>query len=436
VVTGRGKRARVRGRAAWIGCALTWAAPVSCACDVADHARDTGGIDLDSGASAERTDCARGFVVVGTDYASTNVSLLDLDGGVLSASFISSGSAAPGLSLALGGDVTLPTQRINGSEIVLLDRHPASVLTWVDLAAAQVTRQLSVATGFASNPHDYSALSATRAYVPRFDANPAPGQQQFDQGNDVLVIDPLEPEITGRIDLSAAMDGAESRFLPRAERSVLVRDRLYVLLGAASSDLLETTDSRLAVLATEDDSIRDVLVFEGLHGCSALALAPQSDELAVGCSGSWGGDNEAEISESALVRVAIQSGVQEVARYAAGHFGQGPIAQGVAYATERLVLLTTYGRFSTPDQPAADDTLIELDLETGDARVLLRSAETPFSLGAVSCDAACAVCLVADAERQGGVVHRFEVTPEGVTGRRTIKVETSIGLPPRQLGQF
>jgi hypothetical protein len=414
-------------------------------CDVPDHARSTGGVDLEAGpgevggsagASGRSADCARGFVVVETDYAATNVSLLALDGTVRSASFISSGSAPPGLSLALGGDVSVPTLRVSGDELVLLDRYPASVLTWVDLRSASVTGQLSVATGFAANPHDYAELSPTCAYVPRFDANPAPGQQPFDEGNDVLVIDPSVPEIVDRIDLVAAMSGEDERFLPRAERAVLIGRRLYVLLGAATVDLLETASSRLAVIDVEQNALQDVLVLDGLHGCAALAVSPDQDELAVGCSGSWGGDSVPDLHQSGLSLVDISDGVRERERYLAADFAWGPLGFSVAYASDDLVLLTTFGRLATAEQPGVEDALVEFNPGTRGARVLLRSDEAPFSLGAVSCDAACGVCLAADAGRGAGVVHRFELMLDGLSRTRVVEVESRLGLPPRQLGQY
>src|SRR5690606_21913440 len=99
-------------------------------------------------------------------YASANVALVGLDGSTLSGSFISSGSAAPSLNAALSGDVTLPGQRMTG-DIVLIDRFPNSVLTFVDVQTAEVTRQIPVRTGFDSNPQDFLELSAGKALVSR-----------------------------------------------------------------------------------------------------------------------------------------------------------------------------------------------------------------------------------------------------------------------------
>ena len=405
-------------------------------CDVKDHTPEETGFDFGgAGAGGAGATCARGAAVVSSDYLTSNVALFGLDGRVVSSSLISSGSAEGGLSLALGGDVALPTERATGERLVLLDRYPASVITWVDLETAEVPAQLSVTTGFSANPHDYVRVSPTKAYVPRFEQNLDAGHEPFDQGNDVLVIDPSIPEITGRIDLLDAMAGEDARFLPRADRAVRVEDRVYVLLGSHSEDF-ESTDSRVVAIDTADDSLADVLVLSGLRGCAGLALSPDASEIAVSCSGAWEGDSVANVPEAGVARVGLYPAFQEIERYPAETFFEGSVSTGVSYAGPARLVFSTYGRFATEDLPPADDTLIELDLESGDFRVLFRSEETPFTLGDVRCDAACGVCFITDAARDGGVVHRFAVGEDGLSLDQAITLDTSLGLPPRLLGWF
>jgi hypothetical protein len=410
------------------------AALLVCGCDVEDYTPEETGSDL--GAAGAGNACARGAAVVSSDYLTSNVSLIGLDGTLLSPSLISSGSAAAGLSLALGGDVALPTERAAGARLVLLDRYPASVITWVDIQTAEVPAQLSVATGFSANPHDFVHISPTKAYLPRFEKNLDAGHEPFDQGDDVLIIDPSVPEITGRIDLLDAMAGEDARFLPRADRAVRVEDVVYVLLGSHSEDLLESTDSRIVTIDTAEDSLVDVLVMDGLRGCAGLALSPDATEIAVSCAGAWEGDSVANVPEAGVVRVGLLPELHEIERYPAETFSEGSVSTGVSYPEPAHLVFTTYGRFADGDTPAAADALIELDLDSGEFEVLLRSEATPFTLGDVRCDAACAVCFVTDAERDGGVVHRFEVGTDGLSLDRSITLETSLGLPPRLVGWF
>ena len=49
-------------------------------------------------------------------------------------------------------------------------------------ATADVLAQLSVGTGFASNPHDYLEVAADKAYVTRYDSNPHPGSENPAKG--------------------------------------------------------------------------------------------------------------------------------------------------------------------------------------------------------------------------------------------------------------
>ena len=263
----------------------------------------------------------------------------------------------------------------------------------------------------------------------------AAGNEPFDEGSDVLLIDPSAAEITGRIDLGPAMAGEASAYLPRADRAVLIGERAYVLLGSYSSDMLDSAPSRVVSIDPLTDELDEVLVLDGLHGCAGMTVAPGSPELAIACSGRWEG-SVAAIAHSGVVRVAVAGGMQELQRYPASSFGEGAVGAGISYASPGRLLFVTFGRFAAGETPAADDTLIELDLESGQAHVLLRSAETPFTLGDVRCSSACEACFVTDAARSGGVVHRFDVTAGGLSGRRTIKVEQNIGLPPRQLGGF
>ena len=171
-----------------------------------EEAPNTAGVDI------EPTQCGRGFIVISSDYQSTNVSLLDTSGKTVSESIISSGSADPGLTAALSGDVVAPTMTQQQDAFVLVDRFPAATLTWVDLKTTQVRTQLNVGTGFAANPQDYLHIGDSKGYVSRYERNPLAGQQPYDEGDDVLVIDPSTASIKARIGLEALReDGVLAR---------------------------------------------------------------------------------------------------------------------------------------------------------------------------------------------------------------------------------
>lgn len=420
--------ARVRGAAALLAAGGLCTA----ACDVPPPAAGAGGT-LEGRAPGG---CARGFVVVSSDYQSTSVALVGGDGTVLAPSLLSSGSAAPGLSTALGGDVVLPTGAPEGDEVVLLDRYPASVVTWVNVGTGAVRGQLSVATGFLANPHDYVAMDGDRAYSTRFESNATPGSEPFDAGGDLLRIDPRRLAITGRIPLAPALDGEPGGPLPRPDRAVRVGGRILVVLGGYSPDFSTSVAARVVAVDPAAAVIDQTLVLDGVHACSGLALSPDGSEVAVACSGDWGGDGTPDLDGSALVRVRTAPPLAEIARTPAAELGEGPIGMSVSYAGATRVVLTTLGRFGDAAGPEQDDAVVELDLDAGTHRTLLRSGDEPYTLGDVSCDAACGVCLVADAGRDGGVLQRFVVGDSGLGQPAAIALEDGIGLPPRRVATF
>ncbi len=98
-------------------------------------------------------------------------------------------------------------------EVVLIDRYGTNVLSWVDERTAPSARPAPDRTGFESNPYDYLELEDGRAYIARFGENERAGEQPFDEGGDLLVLDPRRPEILGRVALRAEGDP-----LPRPPR--------------------------------------------------------------------------------------------------------------------------------------------------------------------------------------------------------------------------
>jgi hypothetical protein len=398
------------------------------ACGVEPNPASSGGIDP----------ALEGFAVVNSDYQSVSISLASLDGEVLSEHFIASGSADAGLSAALGGDVALPTLPIPGPDLVLIDRTPSGVITWVDKQSANVRAQLNVATGFASNPHDYVPVSHTKAYVPRFAWNLASGEERFDQGNDVLVIDPSVPKIVDRIDLMPALAGEPAGFYPSAERALLANDKLFVLCAGFNIDFSDRVNSRLVTIDPESDTIDDVLVFDDLNSCSSLDLAPDGLTLGIACHGAFGNDPEDGHPDSGIVLVDIDGSAKELRRFAAADLG-GEMIASLAFVDQRTLLFTTFGRYAEDlSHMAAPDTARLLDLEDGALRgePLQQTKSVPFSLGDVSCSPEARTCVLADAETDGGTLHHFRMHDGDAEQRARVSLDDGLGLPPRSLGRF
>lgn len=412
----------VRWRAGGLALALGLAA-----CDVAPPPADTGGAPQE-----------HGLVVVGSDYQSSNVSLLSVTGDTLSGSLISSASTSVGLSAPLSGDVATPSTPTSGEELVLIDRYPAGVLTWVERATGQVRAQLSVATGFAANPRDYVQLSPTLGYVTRFEPNPRAGSAPLDAGSDLLALDPSQPALLRRVALDDAMLDAPA-FAPHPDKLLLVRGALVVLLSANAADYRSSAPSRLVVVELREERLAQVLVLQGLHGCSSVVLAPSQDELAVACSGEFGGDSEPDAAGSALVQLELEGEgaslrLRERRRRAASVFGEAPLAFGLAYAGEERLLVSTFGRFAQGSSPMIDDTVLEVSRWGDEQRLLLRSTREPFSLRALRCPQPAPTCAVADASR--GVLHWFHRGEQGLEPLGARRVESAVGLPPTVIGEY
>jgi hypothetical protein len=414
-------------------------------CNVPDPPKPTGGVHVDAavppGDAATGVDgsaaatCGRGVVVV-EGYGSTNVGLVAEDGRVLSGSFASSRTTSVGLAAPLSGDVVPPTMPVNGDRIVLLDRT-ASRIVWVDVANPDNRTELSVGPGgFYANPHDYAEISATKAYVTRYASNPVPGQQPFDRGSDVLVVDPSAPSIVGAIDVTSALGSDAARALPRPDLIVFTGSRAIVLLGALPLDFSVGVPSRLVAIDTTTDTMTDVLTLDGFANCTGLALSPTKTEVIVLCSGNIADPYApSDLTGSGVVRVDVKSGLRVSQKFPGADLGPGPAGFFAAYATPSTLVFPTFGYLNQDQSTGRADTLIQLDLEAGTKTTLLTGAA--FTLGGVACDPLCRTCFAADAGLDGGVVHRFTVDDHGgLVGDQPIKVERSIGLPPRYVGRF
>jgi hypothetical protein len=402
-----------------------------CACSAPRITPGTQGVTVQPGP------CGRGLVVVESDYQSSNVSLLDFDGHVLSESVLSSSVESAGFGVRLSGDVVAPSSAQDGPRIVLIDRLPAGVLRFVELSTARVTAELSVATGFRSNPQDYLPLAANRAYVARYDTNANAGQQAWDAGGDVLLVDPSVPVISGRIELSAALAGEPSQFTPHPARLLNVSGRIFVLLAAYADDYSSGTESRLVELDPETDSLRSTLVLEGLRGCTGLAVSPDESTLAVACSGDDLRSTQPKLDGSGLALLGIEGEPRLTRRFLAAELGDAVLGFDLAYAASDVLLFSTLGRRDATGATAAQDSLRRLDAASGEVQELLQSAGEPFTLGGIRCEPSCGACFVTDAQRAGGSVLRFAVDAEGnFAAPSANRAETRVGLPPRYLGAF
>lgn len=406
------------------------------ACGVSDAPEDTGGLGGGLADDDDANECDRGISVISSDYQSTAVAFVDWKGRVISPRVITSGSADVALSAPLSGDVVAPTTATSKAETAMLDRGPASVVTWIDLATGKPRAQLSVRTGFAANLQDYVQIGDDLGFVTRLDPNATPGREPFDGGSDVLVVDPRAPAITGRIGLEDALVGEDPTLLARPSRLLVAGGRLVVLLGVLSSDFQAAGDARVVVIDTKTLAVSEIVRLEGLQNCQAMALAPSrkgvADRIAVGCTGRVELDGTTDIDHGGVAVVTL--GDAETASTVANvvpatRFGRSP-QFSIGFATRSYVLFPTFGTDPAEGGEAHGDDLVLLDVGSGESDVVLTSAKA-FELGEVRCASSCGTCFVADAGE--GAVRRLEFD-EGYRVVAPVRIDDGIGLPPRFLG--
>jgi hypothetical protein len=400
-----------------------------CACNVEPVATDHCRVELRQASS-----CPAAAVVVMSDYLSTQVALTELDGQMLCESFASSArTEASSVALALSGDIVVPSSRTSSGRAVLIDRYGTNVVSWLDPETGVFLGQLSVGTGFESNPQDYVELDDGRGFVSRWGENPFPGEEAWDQGSDVLVVDSRVPAVLGSIALP------EGDFPPRPAGLARLGRGIAVTLQRASLDIRSMGEGELVGIDTERESVAWRLPFSGLKNCGPLSLSPSGRLGAVGCTGFIDPAGSAQdIDESALVLLDLEATPPvELGRFEARDVAGEPLQNEVEFASEERVLLKT----QTALGATSNNRLLLLDLAAGVAETLAEAepgetgAGSGVSFGGILCTPGCGdVCLVADGDRRS--LLRWAITPSGLEPLDALPIGRAVGLPPRDLGSL
>lgn len=378
---------------------------------------------------------AVGLAAVNSDFSSTSISLLDpATGEVVNGDCINSGTVPPGTTLALSGDVVLPSQAQPENLLLAIDRTN-SALTWIDPDTCTPLRQLDVSTSFYSNPHDVIGLSPTKAYVPRYEQNRTPTDESadYDEGDDLLIIDPSIPEITGRIDLSGYAVPVEGATIQaRPDRALLVGDRVFVALSNLSGDFQAAGHGRLVVIDTATDEVTGAIDIPDFKNCSGLSYVESTQTLAVACGGAFSDPDQAAGSGIVYFDVGASPPV-EIGRQTADVFGGRPLAGFAVNANQGpLGFVVTYGDFG--GEPS--DQLWALDVEAGTA-VSIADASDSFTYGDVLVDTERERAYLTDAAEATPRVHVYEyANPADPTLETSINVNPKLGLPPRDIAWY
>jgi hypothetical protein len=289
-----------------------------------------------------------------------------------------------------------------------------------------------VSTGYLAYPHDVVSVSANKAYVTRYEKNAAatPAAADFDDGNDLLVIDPAQPEILGRIDLTPF---APAGVQPRADRALMAEGVVFVSLNAISGNFQTYGTGRIVMVNPATDVVTGTIDIPVAKNCGAMNYLPAEKKLMVACGGDFS-DPTQQINSSAIVVIDLSvSPPAVVAQIAAASVGALPFSNlSLAAWDGNTALGLTLGDAKIP----AQDQLWSLPL-TGGVPVKVFESSEAWALGAVLADPENGRILVADGTTMTGAFLRvFDVASGTFTASKTVKTNPKQKLPPRALAWY
>jgi hypothetical protein len=380
---------------------------------------------------------ATGFAVVGSDFTSTVVSLLDADGTLAKDDCIDSGTKAGGhLSLTLSGDVSLPSQPQQDGKLWLVDRGNAA-LTVLSPETCEVTSQISVTTGFKSNPHDVAVLSQSKAYVTRYDKNVTPTDANS-TGDDVLIIDLTRGAVSGRIDLSSyAAPVAGATIQARPDRMLIAAGQVFVTLASQDASFQSTGEGRVVVIDPATDTVTSTIELPGLKGCSAMSYVDGPNEIFVACGGSFA-DADKQADGSGVAAIDLSAAPPAVHVTKASALGGTPVQpvnfSWVVALSGTRAFTSTLGTFPAGSSPGTNDAAFAFDPTTG--------ASTPITLDAAAGDLgrgalSGTTLLIPDADFATPRIHVFDAGGAGApTETAAVDPDPARGMPPREIARY
>ncbi len=301
-------------------------------------AGDAGVLDTIDASKPVKTGPA--YAVINSDWSSTAISLLDVEGNVLADNYLNSSSKPAGLNTVLTGDVELPKHSGESGVMVILDRFRSDVITRVRLTDGAILGQVKTHTppeqtttsAYSSNPKDYIYIDTETAWVvrgePNVDANPLPA----DLGDDLFRINPTTMQrTTDRIDLGVLDQKiGETTLYARPSRMVRLGRTVVVGIGRSAFDFKTVGDGVVAVVNLDTKAVTGFAIPE-LKNCSDVDAVPNdTDTVLVTCNGDW---NTGSQQTAGLALVGINNGAATIehiwyAKTATGPFTSSTVSLG------------------------------------------------------------------------------------------------------------
>lgn len=366
-----------------------------------------------------------GLAILSSNYTLTSVSLYDPKTEALVDDCVAPAD--------LSKDVTLPSGTQHG-ELVVIDRDK-SVIKFVDPSDCTKRAELSVSTGgFKANPHDVVSISATKAYLTRYETNAKPTADpgDFDDGDDLLIIDPSTPAITGRISLATSASGAMLQARP--DRALLAGGKVYVTLNNLAGDFSAAGPGRVAIVDPTTDTVTGTINLPEQTGCSGLEYAAATNRLYVTCGGEFSDTDQT--AKSALVEIDLSTPTPTIARtLPATKLGTRPIGYFGTSVLGEQVFVGTMGAldFATGAMTAAD--AFHVTTFAGDAPTKLVDGGA-FNLGRPATDGASKRLFLPDGDAKTPQVQVFDISGAAPVAGTPFEPNPAGHLPPREAAWY
>jgi hypothetical protein len=314
-----------------------------------------------------------------TGFQATSVSILDPSGGVIHPDCIDSNPPNGGVIPLLSTDVVLPSQPQRGGNLVLIDRG-SGLLTTVSPTTCQVLGQIVVpgAGGVKTNPHDLVTIADHKAYVTRYQPNPA-ATSPAQMGNDVAVIDPTTGAFVSRIDVDAyASTVAGTTILARPDRALIAGGKIVVSLNEVDASYKSYGDGKIVVIDPATDTVAASATLAGLTDCEGMDYIAATKTLLVACGGTYLAANQA--LQSGIAVVDLGSSPPSVTTMITGMaFGNQPVNFSWVLAAPPAGGGTRAFAGTNDPNLVAPDVLFSFDYLLGTTTQVTTSS--PYSIG-------------------------------------------------------
>ena len=377
------------------------------------------------------TPVAKRLAVVGSDFKSASVSLIDLATAAVTANVLNSGTVVSPGNTALSGDIAVTQSPTLDGKLVLIDRG-SSVLSWLDPVSLKVTQQINVATGFYANAQDYVQVSPTRAYVTRFGVNAKPTADagDFDEGDDVVVLDLVQKKIVDRIALTPL--ASKAGVLANGGRMAFAGGVVWIPLANLSADFKDAGTGRVIGIDAATAKVLYTVDAPESKNCAKAATLPGSNKVAVICQGFFGdAANQINFSNVLTIDTTAKPPVAKVAVTAISLGGKsnlpkGPLGKDISFVDATRGVVTTAAKGA--------DLIWAIDLATG-AGEKIGAGGGEFAISGVFADPVSMKVYVGEAYHAGGDVRVFDLSKALVTELPAIASNPK-GLGAVDLGGF